>query len=92
MNEPQRACAGFLGIGLDGDDGHVRVTRAEHFHLIGGSHQTHGQMQDSCIRFNEKLKLRGKRLDDLEPRELMDLAAECGMNVAMRPPRPGREA
>jgi len=88
VGQPERVCAGFLGLGLDGDDGHIRVSRAEHFHLVGGSHQTHEQMQDSCILFNEKLKARGKRLDDLDPRELVDLAAECGMNLAVSPPRP----
>ena len=92
MKKPERACAGFLGLGLDGDDGHVRVTRGENFHLFGGSHQTHEQMQDSCIQFNEKLKRRGKHIDDLEPRELMDLAAECGMNLAGRPRRGDRHA
>ncbi|MFW6145930.1 MAG: hypothetical protein ACOC7R_01195 [Planctomycetota bacterium] len=61
------------------------MTRAENFHLFGGSHQTHERMQDSCILFNEKLKLRGKRLDDLAPRELMELAAECGMDLAVGP-------
>ncbi len=71
----------LLGLGLDNDDGQIRVTRVENFHLLGGSHDTHQSMQEKCIKFNEKLDARGKRLDDLEHKELMDLAAECKMNV-----------
>jgi hypothetical protein len=79
--------ARLLGVGLDNDDGHVRVTRGENFHLVGGSDETHGQMQDKCIRFNEKLAERGKRLGDLERNEFLDLASDCEMNVAIPRPR-----
>ncbi|MGC9454139.1 MAG: hypothetical protein ACP5HU_04685 [Phycisphaerae bacterium] len=83
-----RPCkARLLGLGLDNEDGHVRVTRGENFQLYGGSAETHEQMQDKCIRFNEKLSERGKRLDDLEPRELVDLAGECEMNLLTPRPR-----
>jgi hypothetical protein len=78
----------LLGLGLDNDDGHVRITRGENFHLLGGSAQTHEAMQDKCIRFNEKLSERGKRLDDLEADELADLAGECEMNLARPRRRP----
>ena len=77
----KRAKRGLLGVGLDGDDGHTRVTRAENFHLLGGSHETHEKMQEQCIKFNEKLADRGKSLEALERREFLDLAAECDMNV-----------
>ena len=50
-----RKSAVLLGIGLDGRDGHVRITRGENFHLLGGSPETHQAMQEKCIRFNEKL-------------------------------------
>jgi hypothetical protein len=72
---------GLLGVGLDGQDGHTRLTRGENFRLLGGSHETHEQMQEQCIKFNEKLAGRGKELQDLERREFLDLAAECEMNV-----------
>jgi hypothetical protein len=71
----------LLGIGLDNDDGHIRATRGENFHIIGGSHQTHQSMQEKCLKFNEKLKRRGKRLEDLPRRELLDLADECQMHI-----------
>lgn len=72
---------GLLGLGLDNEDGHVRVTRGENFRLLGGSETTHESMQEKCIKFNEKLQDRGKRLDDLDRKEFLDLAADCEMNV-----------
>ena len=83
MVKPNRK-AGLLGVGLDNDDGHVRVTRGDNFHLVGGSQDTHEAMQEKCIKLNEKLDERGKRLEDLERGEFLDLAAECDMKV--KPP------
>jgi hypothetical protein len=73
--------AHLLGVGLDNDDGHVRVTRGENFHLLGGSEDTHESMQEKCIKFNEKLDQRGKQMDQLEKQELLDIAAECAMPI-----------
>ena len=79
----------LLGIGLDNDDGHIRATRGENFRIIGGSADTHEAMQEKCVKFNEKLKVRGKQLEQLRSREFLDIAAECEMNVAVpRDPRP----
>ncbi len=77
----------LLGLGLDNEDGHVRVTRAENYHLVGGSESTHEQMQEKCAHFDEKLRKRGKQLEDLEPKEFTDIAAECDMPI-LRPRRP----
>ena len=77
----------ILGVGLDNDDGHVRMTRAKNFHLIGGSRETHEVMQVKCVKFNEKLDARGKELEDLERGEFVELAGECEMNVLEPPPR-----
>ena len=77
----RRAKAKLLGVGLDNKDDQVRVTRGENFHLVGGSHETHEQMQEKCIKLNEKLKGCGKQLEDLEHKEFLDLAAQCQMNV-----------
>jgi hypothetical protein len=67
---------GFLGVGLDGADGHRRVTRSEHFLLVGGSAETHEHMQDTAIRFGEALERRGKELADASPEEALDLLRE----------------
>ncbi|MFB3890437.1 MAG: hypothetical protein ACE15C_00290 [Phycisphaerae bacterium] len=76
-----RSKSKLLGVGLDNDDGHVRLTRGRNFYLVGGSHDTHQSMQEKCIKLNEKLDARGKELEDLETGEFLDLAAECRMNV-----------
>ena len=84
---PKRKKAVLLGVGLDNRDGHIRATRGPNFQLVGGSQETHENMQEKCIKFNEKLKQCGKQLEQLEHGEFLDLAGECGMNVP-RPPRP----
>ncbi len=65
--------AGLLGVGLDNDDGHTRLTKAENFVLYGGSAETHGRMQETAIKVNEELKRRGKRLEDCSVGEVRDL-------------------
>ena len=77
----ERRRAKLLGVGLDNDDEHVRITRGRNFELHGGSQETHESMQEKCIKFNEKLDARGKDLGDLERGEFLDMAAECEMNV-----------
>lgn len=69
--------AGILGVGLDNEDGHTRLTRAENFVLYGGSEETHGRMQETAIKVNEQLKNRGKRLEDCSPREVFDMIQEA---------------
>jgi hypothetical protein len=86
--EASRGKAILLGLGLDNQDGHIRVTRGENFHLLGGSHETHEVMQDKCIRFDEKLQARGKHMGELARQEFLDIAAECEMVLAT--PRPGQ--
>ena len=84
--------AKIVGVGLDGDGEAVRVTRGKNFHLLGGSKDTHESMQEKCIKLNEKLASRGKQLDDLEANELLELAGECDMPLAIpRPKPPGPE-
>ena len=79
----ERKKALLLGLGLDKDDEAIRVTRGGNFRLIGGSKPTHESMQEKCIRFNEKLKGRGKKLEDLEHTEFLEIAADCRMNVVV---------
>ena len=81
MVSPRKKKAALLGLGLDNKDGQMRVTKGENFHLVGGSHDTHEQMQEKCIKFNEKLKERGKQLENLEKEEMRDIAADCEMNI-----------
>ena len=66
----------ILGLGLDNEDGHVRITRGENFEVFMGSEGTHERMQDACIKINEKLDKKGKRLEDLSRKEFLDLVSE----------------
>jgi hypothetical protein len=77
----------LLGVGLDNQDGHVRVTRGDNFHLLGGSQDTHEQMQEQAIKFNEKLSQRGKCLENVTKNEFIDLAHEVGMKVLPEEPK-----
>jgi hypothetical protein len=74
-NKPE--VLGFVGVGLDNQDEHQRVTRNENFLIVGGSEETHEQMQDVSIRFNESLQTRGKRLQDASAEEALDLLREA---------------
>lgn len=69
----KKQVVGFVGVGLDSDDGHQRLTQSEHFLLIGGSQETHEHMQDLSIRFNESLKNRGKTLPETPVDEVIEL-------------------
>ena len=64
---------GLFGVGLDNDDGHVRVTRNDDIVLVGGSEPTHTKLHDVAIHFNESLKNRGKRLRDASADEVAEL-------------------
>ncbi len=75
----------LLGVGLDGTDGHVRVTKGENFHLVGGSEETHGTMQEKAIKMNEHLKRRGKTLDTVQREEFHEIADKVGMPLLQKP-------
>ena len=75
-DDESREIVGFLGVGLDNKDGHQRLTRSEHFLLVGGSAETHERMQDTAIRFGEALRKRGKTLHETSTEEALDLLRE----------------
>jgi hypothetical protein len=72
-----RQVLGFLGVGLDGKDEHRRLTRSEHFLLVGGSEETHESMQEVAIKFTEALGKRGKQLSKTPVEEVLDLFREA---------------
>lgn len=71
----------LLGLGLDSKDGHVRITKGKNFRLFGGSHQTHEEMQEKAIKFNEQLDKRHKSLDDLNEKEFHEIARAIGLKM-----------
>ena len=73
---PPETRTGVLGVGLDGKDGHKRVTQGDDFLLVGGSQETHERMQDMVVRMSEGVKRKGKTLRELSKDEFEDLARE----------------
>ncbi|MDD5173545.1 MAG: hypothetical protein WC419_01985 [Candidatus Omnitrophota bacterium] len=71
----------LLGMGLDNKDGHIRVTKGKNFALLGGSEETHGEMQEKAIKLNEHLDKRRKTLDDISEKEFFDIANDIGLKV-----------
>ena len=63
----------LLGLGLDNEDGHKRITTGEQFALVGGSAETHERMTETVLKTLEELKQRGKRLEQVEAVELAEI-------------------
>lgn len=77
-NTKKKSKAMMLGVGLD-SDGHKRITTGDNFALVGGTQETHEQMTEKAIKINEKLKARGKRLENVSHEEFTDIAQEVGL-------------
>lgn len=68
---------GLVGIGLDNQDGHIRVTTGEHYVLYGGSQETHERMTDAVIHVTETLRRKGKSLPEASVEEVIDLLRDA---------------
>ena len=68
----------ILGVGLD-SDGHKRITAGDNFALVGGTEETHQRMTEKALKINEKLKARGKQLEEVSREEFDDIAHEVGL-------------
>ena len=75
-DEPQKTAV-MLGVGLDGHDGHRRVTKGDNFCLVGGSEETHEAMTETAVKINEKLARKGKHLSEVSREEFADLLREA---------------
>jgi hypothetical protein len=80
-NQPKPKSAALLGLAFDAADGHTRLTRGKNFVLCGGSQETHGAMQETAIKINERLDQRGKRLEDVSVPELRDICRDVAESV-----------
>ena len=63
----------LIGIGLDCEDGHTRVTGGEEFSIVGGSEKTHECMTETICKTFEDLKNNGKTLNNVEENQLRDM-------------------
>jgi hypothetical protein len=71
----------MIGLGLDNDDGHTRLTRGENFVLYGGSQDTHATMQETAVKINERLNREGKRLEDVSAGEFATLCRDVVRSI-----------
>ncbi len=69
----------ILGVGLD-TDGHRRITKGPNFALVGGTQETHEVMTEKAVKINEKLKTKGKQLEELSHDEFDDIAHSVGLH------------
>jgi hypothetical protein len=65
--------AALLGLGLDNDDGHKRITAGEKFVVLGGSQETHERLTETVVKTFEELKTRRKELEEVESTELSEI-------------------
>jgi len=72
---------GLLGLGLDGRDGHTRISRGPNFLLYGGSKDTHEKMQETALKFNECVRERGKPLHKINGKELQEIVERVREDV-----------
>lgn len=72
-NESVQKQAHLLGIGLDNEDGHKRITRAEKFSIVGGSAETHERMTETVVKTFEDIRKAGKTLETIETQRLAEL-------------------
>ncbi|MCC6492102.1 MAG: hypothetical protein IT424_03670 [Pirellulales bacterium] len=72
----KRSQAALLGLAFDAADGQKRITRGPNFLLAGGSQETHGFMQETAIKINERLSREGRQLADVSVSELRDIVAD----------------
>ncbi|MHC4663356.1 MAG: hypothetical protein ACYS8W_16985 [Planctomycetota bacterium] len=66
----------LLGVGLDNDDGHKRLTKGKRFLILGGSQETHEHMTEKVWRMDSRLKKKGKTFADLDPQEFRETYLE----------------
>jgi hypothetical protein len=79
----------MLGVGLD-SDGKKRFTTGRNFALVGGTEETHEQMIEKAVKISEKLKARGKQLEEVSREEFDDIAQEVGLKKIEPPKKPSR--
>lgn len=70
---PSTSSKHLVGVGLDCDDGHKRITTSENFSVIGGSDETHAKVSETFIKTLECCSSKNKTLDEISREELTDL-------------------
>jgi hypothetical protein len=69
-----RLRAAVIALGLDGPVRPLRIVHGTDSLLIGGSDSTRAEMLETLLRLEDELDRRQRRLGDLEPMELIEIA------------------
>src|SRR5947207_14453248 len=78
VSKTKKRKAILLGVGMDSDS-HKRVTTGPNFALVGGSKETHEEMTEKAVKINEKLKAKGKELEEVTREDFDDMAQSVGL-------------
>jgi hypothetical protein len=71
---PRKLRAAIIAFGLDGLDSHQRLSTGDQCLLVGGSAETHDEMLETMLRLESELDRRGRRLAEVDPTELAEIA------------------
>jgi len=69
----QSRVVGLLGVGFDHKDGQIRITKADDYKVIMGSHDSHQALQKICFKIKKEITASGRILSDYTPEEFMEL-------------------
>jgi hypothetical protein len=75
----RRLRATIIGLGLDGSDNLHRLITGKDYLLIGGSAETHAEMVDKMLRLDAELERIGRRLGDVSPTQLAEIAVRIDL-------------
>lgn len=79
MNSQENMSRGnsiLCGFAFDNTDNHKRITTGENFYILGGSAETHENLVEKVLEFNQLVKKYGKKLDNLSEKEFYNIANE----------------
>jgi hypothetical protein len=79
MNRVAKAL--LVGLGYDGEDGHIRIARGKNFRVLGGSQETHEMILDKMLQLNKQLDKRSKTLEEVSEKEFRQIARDVGLKV-----------
>jgi hypothetical protein len=72
---PRRLRAAIIGLGLDTPPGGPqRIITGDQCLMVGGSAETHAELLETMLRLETELERLGRRLGDLSPEALAELA------------------
>jgi hypothetical protein len=70
----RRLKAAIIGLGLDGPIRPLQIVQGEDCVLIGGSERTRAELLETMLRLESELERMGRRLGELAPEELAEIA------------------